>query len=255
VRPLLPAGLPAPALGAFTTRARGAGSPGASVAPYDAWNLGTHVADDDAAVSQNRARLRELPGVAHVVFAEQVHGTRVTVVDAPQDRPVPATDALVTTTPGLALAVLAADCLPVLLVDPAAGVVAAVHAGRAGLAAGVLEETLAAMRRLGAAPATVSAVLGPAACGGCYELPEELADEVGSVVPGARATTRRGTPSVDLVAGALGVLTAAGVTRTAAVGGCTLEQPETFYSYRRDGRTGRHAGLVWLPDGSAGDGA
>jgi hypothetical protein len=72
-----------------------------------------------------------------------------------------------------------------------------------------------------------------------------MADEVEAAVPGSRGTTRQGTPSVDLTAGALGVLRAAGV-RVTAVGGCTLEQPERFFSYRRDGRTGRHAGVVWL---------
>jgi len=178
-----------------------------------------------------------------LVVADQVHGTQVTVVDRPLDGPAPATDALVTARPRLGLVVLAADCLPVLLADPRAGVVAAAHAGRAGLTAGVLERTLEQMAELGARE--VSAVIGPAACGRCYELPEELADEVGAVLPGSRATTRTGTPSVDLTAGAVGVLSAAGVAVT-TVGGCTIEQSELFFSYRRDGRTGRHAGIVWL---------
>ena len=178
-----------------------------------------------------------------LVVADQVHGTQVTVVAGPLDGPAPATDALVTATPRLGLVVLAADCLPVLLADPRAGVVAATHAGRAGLTAGVLERTLEQMAQLGARE--VSAVIGPAACGRCYELPEELADEVGAALPGSRATTRTGTPSVDLTAGAVGVLTAAGVAVT-TVGGCTIEQPELFFSYRRGGRTGRHAGIVWL---------
>lgn len=172
-----------------------------------------------------------------------MHGTSVAVVDGPREQAVPATDALVTTARGLGLVVMAADCLPVLLADPAAGVVAAAHAGRAGLAAGVLQATLGAMRSLGARD--VTAVVGPAACGRCYELPEELADEVGRAVPGSRSTTRAGTPAVDLTAGAVGLLRAAGASVT-AVGGCTIEQPERLFSYRRDGRTGRHAGVVWL---------
>jgi hypothetical protein len=156
---------------------------------------------------------------------------------------VAATDALVTTVPDLGLVVLAADCLPVLLADAAAGVVAAVHAGRAGLAAGVLQQALQAMHDLGARD--ICAAVGPAACGRCYELPAELADQVDAAVPGSRATTRTGTPSVDLAAGAVGLLRGAGV-RVQTVGGCTLEQPERWFSYRRDGRTGRHAGVVWL---------
>jgi YfiH family protein len=177
------------------------------------------------------------------VFADQVHGSAVAVVDAAPDGPVPGTDALVTRTPGLGLVVMAADCLPVLLADAEAGLVAAAHAGRAGLAAGVLQRTLETMAGLGAT--RVTAVVGPAACGRCYELPAALADEVEAAVPGSRATTRTGTPSVDLAAGAVGILTRAAVDVT-AVGGCTIEQPDLFFSYRRDGRTGRHAGVVWL---------
>ena len=187
--------------------------------------------------------MRDALGLDALVFADQVHGTAVAVVDGPRAAAVAATDALVTATPGLGLVVMAADCLPVLLADPGAGVVAAAHAGRAGLAAGVLQQTLAAMRDLGARD--VTAVVGPAACGRCYELPEELADEVGAAVPGSRSTTRAGTPAVDLTAGAVGVLRDAGVAVTTA-GGCTIEQPDRFFSYRRDGRTGRHAGIVWL---------
>jgi YfiH family protein len=194
-------------------------------------------------VAANREALRTALGLDALVFADQVHGTTVTTVTQPLDGPAPASDALVTATPGLGLVVMAADCLPVLLADPAAGVVAAAHAGRAGLAAGVLQRTVEAMAALGASD--VQAVIGPAACGRCYELPEELADEVGAAVPGSRATTRTGTPSVDLTAGATQVLTAAGAA-VSTVGGCTLEQAERFFSYRRDGRTGRHAGVVWL---------
>ena len=187
--------------------------------------------------------MRDALALDALVFADQVHGTSVAVVQAPRDEPVAGTDALVTTTPGLGLVVMAADCLPVLLADPAAGVVAAAHAGRAGLAAGVLQRTVGAMHDLGARE--ISAVVGPAACGRCYELPDALAEEVGAAVPGSRSTTRAGTAAVDLTAGALRLLREAGVQASAA-GGCTIEQPERFFSYRRDGRTGRHAGVVWL---------
>ncbi|MEX2291883.1 MAG: peptidoglycan editing factor PgeF [Mycobacteriales bacterium] len=243
---LLPVGLPAPAAGAFTTRAGGVSAP-----PYDGLNLGLHVEDDGRCVQDNRDLLAAAAGLAPggLVFAQQVHGAGVAVVDRSsswgRDGGVAAVDALVTTTPGLGLVVLAADCLPVLLADPRAGVVAAAHAGRAGLARGVLHATLQAMEALGAEPSHSTAVLGPAACGRCYELPAELADEVGDAVPGSRATTRTGTPSVDLTAGATALLAEAGVA-VQAVGGCTIEQPQRFFSYRRDGRTGRHAGLVWL---------
>jgi len=241
---LLPAALPAPAAGWFTTRAGGT-----SAAPYASLNLGMHVQDSQSHVRANRALLTQAAGLdeGSLVFAEQVHGAGVAVVDraVPRcDGGVAGVDALVTATPGLGLAVLAADCLPVLLADVSAGVVAAAHAGRQGLLAGVLQATLAAMQDLGATPEGTTAVIGPAACGACYEVPPEMADDAERRVPGSRGTTRQGTASVDLTAGATAVLHAAGVRAVTAVGGCTLEQPERWFSYRRDRTTGRHGGLV-----------
>jgi YfiH family protein len=240
---LLPAQLPAPAAGWFSTRGGGR-----SNAPYDALNLGAHVGDDVSAVDANRALLARAAGLPQGALAlmQQVHGAEVAVVDGPEPSAVPAVDALVTTARGVGLVVLAADCLPVLFADPTAGVIAVAHAGRRGLVAGVLQETLAAMQRLGARPASTSVVVGPAACGRCYEVPQDMADGVGTAVPGARATSRQGTPSVDLTAGALALLERAGVMRPRAVGGCTLEQPARWFSYRRSAVTGRHAGLVRL---------
>ena len=238
---LLPAGLPAPAAGWFASRAGGT-----SDDAYAALNLGLHVQDEPQRVHANRELVARAAGLDAdaLVFAEQVHGAGVAVVDAPPDGAVEGVDALVTATPGLGLVVLAADCLPVLLADGAAGVVAAAHAGRQGLLGGVLQATLAAMQGLGATPAGTTAVLGPAACGACYEVPQEMADDAERRLPGSRATTRRGTASVDLVAGARAVLHGAGVGAVTAVGGCTLEQPERWYSYRRDRTTGRHGGIV-----------
>jgi YfiH family protein len=219
---------------------------GVSTSPYDSLNLGAHVGDDAERVQRNRALLAAAVGVppAALVHPEQVHGSGVAVVDGPVDGAVPGVDALVTAVPGIVLAVLAADCLPVLLADPAAGVVAVAHAGRAGLASGVLQETLSAMAGLGATAEGTTAVIGPAACGRCYEVPDELAASVEELVPGSRATTRTGTASIDLLAGAQAVLRRTGVGQVEAVGGCTLEQPARFFSYRRDGLTGRHAGVV-----------
>lgn len=199
-------------------------------------------------MAANRARLAAAAGLppGALAFMRQVHGADVAVVDGPAEQGVPDVDALVTTTSGLGLVVLAADCLPVLLADPAAGVVAVAHAGRVGLAAGVLQAVLDAMASLGAAPAGTTAVVGPAACGRCYEVPPQMADEVEAAVPGSRSTTSHGTTSLDLTVGALGVLRAAGVARATVVGGCTLEQPARWFSYRRDGVTGRHAGVVRL---------
>ncbi|TFV66810.1 UNVERIFIED_ORG: peptidoglycan editing factor PgeF [Bacillus sp. AZ43] len=220
---------------------------GRSVSPYDSFNLGDHVGDDPAAVAANRARVARELGVAgdHMVWMSQVHGTGVAVVDGPQDGPVPDTDALVTATPGLVLAVLAADCVPVLLTDPVAGVVAAVHAGREGVRRGVLPRALSAMASLGARARHVTALLGPAVCGACYEVPAAMQAEVAAVAPAAAVRTRRGTTGLDLRAGLAESLHRAGVTEVVTDARCTVEDPRLF-SHRRDGVTGRHAGLVWL---------
>jgi len=246
---LLPAGLPAPATGGFTSR-----TGGVSAAPYATLNLGLHVHDEPDRVRTNRAFLADRARLGSpdgrsagaLVYAQQVHGCGVAVVSGPAPDAVRGVDALVTATPRLGLVVLAADCLPVLLADPVAGVVAAAHVGRRGLVGGVLQATVTAMAGLGATAAGTTAVLGPAACGRCYELPAALADEVDRAVPGARATTRAGTASVDLQAGAIALLRAAGVTAVTTVGGCTIEQPDRFFSYRRDGVTGRHGAVIGL---------
>ena len=220
---------------------------GTSAAPYDTFNLGAHVGDDPAAVAANRARVaRELRVPEdRLVWMTQVHGTGVAVVDGPQQGPVPDVDALVTATPGLVLCVLVADCVPVLLADPVAGVVAAVHAGREGVRQGVVPAALAAMTRLGARPGDVTALLGPAVCGACYEVPAAMQAELARVVPGAAVRTRKGTPGLDLRAGLDARLRAAGVPEVVHDPRCTVEDPRLF-SHRRDGVTGRQAGLVWL---------
>lgn len=220
---------------------------GRSRAPYDSFNLGDHVGDDPAAVAANRARVARELGVGEdrLVWMEQVHGAAVAVVDGPQAGPVAATDAVVTTSTDLVLCVLTADCVPVLLTDPVAGVVAAVHAGREGVRKGVLPATLSAMASRGARARHVTALLGPAVCGACYEVPEAMQAEVAAVTPAAAVRTRQGTPGLDLRAGLAEVLARAGVTEVVHDPRCTVEDPQLF-SHRRDGVTGRQAGLVWL---------
>jgi YfiH family protein len=175
----------------------------------------------------------------------QVHGTGVAVVEGPQAGPLPDTDAVVTATPGLVLCVLVADCVPVLLADHVTGVVAAVHAGREGVRRGVLPAALSAMAGLGARARHVSALLGPAVCGSCYEVPEQMQAEVARVAPAAAVRTRRGTPGLDLRAGLEEMLRRAGVTEVVQDPRCTVED-HTLFSHRRDGVTGRQAGIVWL---------
>jgi hypothetical protein len=175
----------------------------------------------------------------------QVHGTGVAIVEDAEENPVADVDALVTATPGLVLCVLVADCVPVLLADPVAGVVAAVHAGREGVRRGVVPATLAAMTRLGSRPGDVEALLGPAVCGSDYEVPAAMQAEVARVAPASAVRTRRGTPGLDLRVGLDQVLRGAGVGSVVHDPRCTVEDPRLF-SHRRDGVTGRQAGVVWL---------
>jgi polyphenol oxidase len=159
--------------------------------------------------------------------------------------PLGEADGLVTTDPGVVLAVLTADCAPVLLADPAAGVVGAVHAGWRGLAAGVVEAGVAAMAALGADPAATVGLVGPAVGGCCYEVGPEVREAVGARLPAALATTRGGRPALDPAAAAAQALARAGVGQVRVAGECTVDARERFFSHRRDaGRTGRQAGLI-----------
>lgn len=182
-----------------------------------------------------------------VLNAYQVHGNRVLTVGAGSDpRAVAAerADALVTTSRSLGLAVRVADCVPVLFADAAAGVVAAAHAGRVGLAAGVLVATLDRMAELGARE--ISAWIGPHICGECYEVPAGMRAEFGVAHPVAVGMTSWGTPSLDLGAAAAAQLAGLGC-RVTRVDTCTRTTP-TMHSYRRDAdKSGRQAALVWLP--------
>jgi len=225
----------------FTSRAGGASS-----SPYDSFNLADHVGDDPADVAANRERLARILGIGDIVWMEQIHSPNVTVVDGPQETPVEATDALVTTQRGLALAVLVADCVPVLLADHVHGVVAAAHAGRMGARNGIIPRTVEKMVELGATPDAIQVLLGPAASGRNYEVPAEMAADVDKHLPGARTTTSRGTAGLDVRAGLVRQLMSLGVTNIEADPRCTIED-EDFFSYRREGDTGRQAGLVWLP--------
>jgi polyphenol oxidase len=222
---------------------------GVSAPPYASFNLGDHVGDRPEAVAANRERLAGglgLPG-RRLVWMEQVHGRTVTVVDGPQRQPVPASDAVVTTQPWLAVAVLVADCVPVLLADPVRKVIAAVHAGRVGARAGVLPATLQAMRGLGAHIDQLEALLGPSACGQCYEVPNRMQAGVEAHLPGSACQTRQGTAGLDLRAGLWRQLACAGVARIGVDPRCTMEDA-TLYSYRRDGVTGRLAALTWYEE-------
>lgn len=174
----------------------------------------------------------------------QVHGAGVQVVEDWRSSVWdPHVDGLVTAQTGVGLMVRAADCVPVLLADAGKGVVGAAHAGRQGVAVGVVPATVAAMRRLGADD--IVAWVGPHICGGCYEVPKDLRDEVTASVPSTWSVTTWGTPALDLGAGVSAQLAEAGC-EALVVEGCTREDPR-WHSFRRDGAlSGRFAGLVWI---------
>ncbi|HVF06794.1 MAG TPA: peptidoglycan editing factor PgeF [Frankiaceae bacterium] len=228
---------------AFTTRAGGV-----SEAPYAALNLATHVGDVAGAVATNRRALADALAVDpdRVSWCEQVHGDVVaTVDDAAAGTTAAGADGLVTDLAHTPLAVLAADCVLVLLADRRRGILGAVHAGRPGIVRGVVEVTVGTMLDAGAARDDLVAAVGPAIGPCCYEVGDDVAAEVTAVLPVTRATTTRGTTGLDLPAGVRFVLAREGVRAVTTTGGCTAHQPELFFSYRRDGTTGRHAGLVW----------
>jgi YfiH family protein len=212
----------------FTDRRKGS-----SLGVYESLNFGFHVGDDPAAVAANR----ELLG--NTQFMNQVHGNDFVVIDQVLDQE-PTCDALITTTHGISLAVMVADCIPLLLISR--GAVAAVHVGRAGLVNKVAIKALHHMRTLGAIE--VHAILGPSICGKCYEVPFQMQQDVLAEHPRAFSTTHHGTPGLDLPAGLIADLSAEGVSYEASLI-CTKEDP-LYYSHRRDNPTGRFAGVVSL---------
>ena len=224
---------------------------GVSAEPFATFNLGDHVGDDPAAVARNRERLAETLQLdpQKLMFMEQIHSPNVTEVTAGMigHGPIEATDALLTAVPGIALVVLTADCVPVLLSDEQAGVIAAVHAGRMGARNGVIARTIARMEELGAIPAQIHALMGAAASGANYEVPDSMAADVESKLPGSRTTTARGTAGLDIRAGLTRQLLSLGVRNIDADPRCTVED-QNFFSYRREGTTGRQAGVIWMPD-------
>ena len=180
---------------AFTDRHDGVSGP-----PFDSLNLAIEGRDDPGSRSENlRLVVEELAPGAGVVGLRQVHGARVITADGPTGPELPEADGVVTRERDLVLAVRVADCVPVLLADPEAGVVGAVHCGRKGLTAGVVPAAVARMRDQGSR--RVLGWIGPHVCGGCYEVPEEMRAEVVAAVPESRSTSTWGTPALDLGAG------------------------------------------------------
>ncbi len=224
-----------------TTRLGGVSQP-----PYDSLNLGEHVGDEPAAVAENRRRLREglcLP--AEPRWLSQVHGSHCCA--ASQVVPGTEADAQYADRSGVICAVLTADCLPLLLCDAAGSRVAAVHAGWRGVLGGVIEHSVAAMGAAGELLAWLGPAIGPSA----YEVGEEVRAAFVAHDGGAAAAfvpSTNGKWLADIYQLARQRLAGCGVTRVYGGDLCTFSEAESFYSYRRDGRTGRIATLIWLQE-------
>lgn len=222
---------------------------GYSEDPYD-FNLARHVGDQETAVAQNRALLAQALGATpeSFVFLRQVHGARVALADdalLASDELTSSlreADAVVAARSDVRLTILTADCAPVLLADPAAGVIGAAHAGRPGMLAGVVPATVAAMRDLGAE--RIEAVIGPTVCPRCYEVPAAMREEAAGIEPVCASVTWEGTPAIDVAGGVAEQLTRHGVPLRWSRH-CTVEDTALF-SHRREGTTGRQAAVIWL---------
>lgn len=221
----------------LTTRSGGVSAP-----PYDGRNLSDGVSDDPDAVRTNRSGLAAEIGVAEIAWMHQVHSTDVVTLTKAPGRPLDGIDGMVTRLPGLALAVLAADCVPVLAGDLDGTVIGGAHAGRRGAAGGIALRLANAM----AVPVDrLDVLLGPAICGACYEVPPQMQDEVEAALPGSACRTHDGTTGLDLRAGLSKQLASIGVERVTIDPRCTRED-ESLFSHRRSPHTGRQAGLIWL---------
>ncbi len=219
-------------------------SGGGSAPPYDGRNLGGAVGDEPGTVLANRRDTAEELGLdpGNVVFMRQVHSADVAYVSEPFGDEPPPLDAIFTDKPGLGLAVLVADCVPVVVADPGAGLVGVAHSGREGTFKGVVPALVDAMTGHGAQPDRMVALIGPSACGLCYEVSPELIE---AAPPVMRSTTRLGTPALDVRAGVSAQLRGRGVQDVRHDERCTIESPE-LYSYRRERVTGRFAAYAWL---------
>ena len=210
---------------------------GVSHGAFASLNLGTHVGDELADVLRNREIVAGKVGPTQ--YMNQVHGDRIAIIEQVTDE-VPTADALLTGIPGITLAVMVADCIPLLLKSKES--VAAVHVGRRGLVNEITRKTLSLMREMGSTQ--ITAIIGPAICGSCYEVSEDVFQEVVEAHPFADSRTPSGTFALDLPAALRSVLSDEGVPILNKFE-CTVENLELF-SYRRDGITGRQAGLISL---------
>jgi polyphenol oxidase len=225
-------------IGAVTTTRIG----GHSKVPYDGFNLGLHVGDEKATVHENRNRLKEhlsLPNEPD--WLNQTHSNHVVIVEEDTERTA---DATITRAPQHVLAIMTADCLPILLCDRAGTEIAAIHAGWKGLANGIIEQTIKKMQKQ---PSELVAWIGPAICGGCYEVGDEFVEAFNQAYPAyEQCFIKKARWYADLPKLAQMILVEDGIIDVSQSEVCTFEDEERYYSYRRDGESGRIATLIWF---------
>ena len=219
----------------FTTRTTPIA--GHSSSPYSSLNLATHVDDISEHVVKNRTQLANQIG-RPIQFLEQVHGNQVVSIEKICEPPI--ADAAFTRVKGIALAVMVADCVPILFTSDE--VVGVAHVGRRGLVNGVIAQVAAALRHI--SPTNLAAYIGPHICPSCYEISPDLANEISQKFPEVIAQSRWGTPSIDMRSSIIRQLQIEEIEPN-DLSHCTYED-ENLFSYRRDQKTGRNAGIVWL---------
>lgn len=226
---------------------------GVSSGDFAGLNVSLSVGDDPASVTANRDIVSGTMGLGSLMILRQTHSTRVETLAGPIAPSSLDADAMVTATPGLALAILTADCTPILFADPEAGVIGAAHAGWRGAVEGIIGNTIAAMIALGAAPARIRAAIGPTISGPNYEVGETFRADFLALHPGGAhhfLSPEGGRPHFDLPGFVAEQLAAAGIGSIVNLGACTYAAPERYFSHRyathRGTSTGRQIAVIGM---------
>lgn len=226
----------------FTNRHGGVSTP-----PYDTFNLALHVGDNPANVIKNRTILKHRYNTPDIVWMDQVHHANIQIITSPHTEPIPHCDAIVTDQPNIALAVMVADCIPILMFDPQRHVIAAIHAGRNGTFLQIAPKTVEVMQKaFGCMPSNIHVIMGPSIHACCYEIGDDLA----TIVEKSFGKVYMQNGRLNLQQLNYDQLIQASITKEhiEISNICTCCHPD-YFSYRREGTTGRFAGVIWMEEG------
>jgi len=217
---------------------------GVSTPPYDSLNLAFHVGDNKASVIKNRTILQNKLNLQNIIWMEQVHGNSVQTIFSPQPEPIPACDAIITSQPNIALAVMVADCIPILMFDPKRHIIAAVHAGRNGTFLQIASKTVEVMQKeFGCVPADIQVIMGPSIHSCCYEIGNELV----AIVEKNFGKNYLNGRMLDLQKLNRDQLIKANVKKdNIKISSICTCCDSNYFSYRREGTTGRFVGVIWM---------